>query len=38
MVEYARKIGLTEEAELENLFADFGIEQMAVYSREFAQR
>jgi hypothetical protein len=38
MVEYARTIGLTEEAELENLFADFGIEQLAVYSREFAQR
>jgi hypothetical protein len=38
MVEYARTIGLTEEAELENLCADFGIEQLAVYSREFAQR
>jgi hypothetical protein len=37
MVAYARVIGLAEEAELDNLFADFGIEQLSVYAREFAQ-
>jgi hypothetical protein len=37
MVEYARVVGLAEEAELDNLFSDFGIEQLSVYAREFAQ-
>ena len=38
MNEYAKFLGLAEGAELENLFTDFGVEQMSVYAREFAQR
>lgn len=37
MVKYAGVVGLYEEAGLEDLFSDFGIEQLSVYAREFAQ-
>ena len=38
ILEYARMVGLADEAELEELFTDFGVEQLSVFAREISQR
>jgi hypothetical protein len=35
---YSKMLGLSEHSQFETILADFGVEQTAVYAREFAQR